>query len=224
MIGSNGGNGGGAATVLQTDDLGGELTLVVMYQKLNARIDAVVRSQADLAPRVEAALRSLATINAGLDAAKGSLDTMTAGLAAVQNPTTGLAIDALRLIDHLNATSAAYQNAILVEVDLRRAAKDAKDSLARLENGMMADLITMADAGAGPLAGIAKTSKAWQTVLDAAMEKARSEPTLKPVVQAARKAELAADEARAHLQVNAEAFSAAKHASDLMCAILGAIK
>lgn len=192
-------------------------------EALNAKIDGVAQTQVEMAPALAAAEDSLNAITVGLDQASATLATFTERLAAVQNPLTGLAIDALRLIDHLNATSEAYQQALLVEADRRRTAKDANAALIKLENGQMADFITMADAGVGPLNGIAKTSKAWQTMLDAAMEKARDEAPLKSAVAAARKAELAADEARAQMQVAAEAYSAAKHAADLMQVILGAV-
>lgn len=191
---------------------------------LAGAVNALATQMGSLQPALDAAKGQLFDITAGLDAAAGTLQGFTEALATIQNPVTGLAVDALSLLNHLKATSEAYQTAIQMEAGFRREAKQARETLEQYENAKVAEFVVLADAGEGPLKGVAKTSKVYQTVLDAAMDAARTnDATLAGAYKAARKAELTAEEARTQMDVAREAYSAAKHASDLMGFILNAV-
>lgn len=191
---------------------------------LAAAVNVLATQMGSLQPALDAAKDQLFDIAAGLDAAAGTLQGFTESLAAIQNPVTGLAIDALGLLNHLKATSEAYQTAIQMEAGFRREAKQARETLEKYENAKVAEFVVLADAGEGPLKGVAKTSKVYQTVLDNAMDVARAnDATLAGAYKAARKAELTAEEAKTQMEAAKEAYSAAKHASDLMGFILNAV-
>ncbi len=187
-------------------------------------VGALATQMGSMQPALDQAKAELADIMAGLDAAATAIGQFTESLAAIQNPVTGLAIDALSLLNHLKATSEAYTTAIQMEAGFRREAKNAAETLAKYENAKVAEFVVLADAGEGPLKGVAKTSKVYQTMLDAAMDAARAnDATLAGAAKAARKAELVAEEARTQMDQAREAYSAAKHASDLMGFILNAV-
>jgi hypothetical protein len=126
--------------------------------------------------------------------------------------------DMIRRIEESAETLAA---AIAWEKTARQHLADAKQTLAGMEAELVSDAVVMSAAGEGVLAGIAKTSKAFETSLDAL--KVRSHRNgLAPYVAAVADAQRRYTEASIALESSQTRFSALRHASELQAAILKA--
>lgn len=127
--------------------------------------------------------------------------------------------DGERIINQLMITMENYMLSIERVKRARATAKYCADDLARMESEHVAEMIVQAELGNGPLAGIAKTSKAYQFALDNVLAKARRNG-LKHYADLAQDAQLELVDAEISYEQEAARFSALKHAADLQAAMI----
>lgn len=111
------------------------------------------------------------------------------------------------------------ERAIAADAIAKAAATDAKETLAAQEAETVVELAALADAGEGPLTGIARTSKAWQYALDKALADARR-GELRQAAAIADQASVTAMNANIELQAAQTQFRGCLAAAELRTAIL----
>lgn len=137
------------------------------------------------------------------------------------NPYLDTIAEAEDLLTSLHDAAKRLQTAIAAERITRSRAQDAKETLAAAEAEIVVEAETLAQAGEGPLAKIAKTSKAYQYALDNMLHQAR-QTNLNHLYRDANRAIIEADNAAIELAQAQAMFSAMKHAAELKAAILKA--
>lgn len=115
------------------------------------------------------------------------------------------------------------QEAIYNARTTKTALKEAEDALKEGENALAAELAIQAMSKAGPLAGIATSSKTYQTITDAELARARA-GQLSPLDIAVKRAAAEAERAAIELEQAQAQFSAVRHDADLLKAMLEATR
>lgn len=125
------------------------------------------------------------------------------------------------LLVSLDNAARRLERAIADDAIAKAAASDAKESLGAQEAEYVVELTTLADAGEGPLQGIAKTSKAYAYALDNALAVARRNGNgLSEHARNAERAAVNAMNASIALQQAQAQFRACIAAAELRTAIL----
>lgn len=127
--------------------------------------------------------------------------------------------EAEELIQRLNEAAHRLSVAIEEEKVSRAIAQDARESLEAAEAEIITENVMFAQAGEGPLAGIAKTSKAYQYAIDNMLAGARA-GALAGLYHDKNRYALAYQNAQIELERAQVHFSACKRAADLKAAIL----
>ena len=112
--------------------------------------------------------------------------------------------------------------AIERETTLKRELKEAEQTLSESEAEYIVDAEMQAQAKTGPLAGIAKTSKAYAAGCETLLVDARNNG-LQPIYERAQSLRMDTTNAQIAREQHAVRFSALKHAVDLRTAILNSI-
>lgn len=123
------------------------------------------------------------------------------------------------LLVSLDNAARRLERAIAAAAIAKAAERDAKETLSAQETEHAVELTVQAEAGEGALAGIAKTSKAWQYTLDKALADARR-GELRQAAAIADQASMTAINADIELQSAQTQFRACLAAADLRTAIL----
>lgn|SRR5690606_28911139 len=137
------------------------------------------------------------------------------------NPYLDTIQEAEDLLTSLHDAAKRLEAAIAADRITRSRAQDAKETLAAAEAEIVVEAETLAQAGEGPLAKIAKTSKAYTYALDNLLHQAR-QTNLSHLYRDANRAAIEADNAAIELAQAQAMFSAMKHAAELKAAILKA--
>lgn len=123
------------------------------------------------------------------------------------------------LLVSLDNAARRLERAIADDTITKAAAADARESLAQQEAEYVVELTVEAEAGQGPLAGIARTSKSWQYALDKALADVRRDG-LRDYAATADKAAVNAMNTSIALQQAQAQFRACLAAAELRTAIL----
>jgi hypothetical protein len=127
--------------------------------------------------------------------------------------------DGERIRDMLLAQIDAVQSAIERVRRLRAATKELRDDLEMAETEHAAEAIALAESGDGPLAGIAKTSKAYQIALGNMLNKAR-QYELSTQARIAYRSQTDLINAEIVYEQEMAKFTALKHVADLQAAMI----
>lgn len=125
------------------------------------------------------------------------------------------------MIDALTTAAETLADAIASEKYARQAAQEAKNALAAAEAELIADEVVASLAGEGALAGIARTSKAYDAALDALKVRGYRNGLAACAMEATDAQRVAVNASIAFDQATVR-FSALRHASELQAAILRA--
>jgi hypothetical protein len=127
--------------------------------------------------------------------------------------------DAEGIRDQLLNQALIVQASIQMVKKARAAAKEAQDALAAAEAEYVTEAIARAESGDGPLAGIARTSKAFGYALDNLLNVARQNG-LNYRAEIARAAQMDLMNAEIAYEQDMTKFSALRHAADLQAAMI----
>ena len=140
----------------------------------------------------------------------------------IANPLNPTLDEAEQLLEELRLAAGRLADAIELDATARARAKDAAETLdAAVNDILMTDILLADTAKEGALAGIAKTSKAYDIALSA-RRTALCGGQLAHLAADASRLRIEADSARAALDRTQMLFSAVKHACDLKAMILRA--
>ena len=131
--------------------------------------------------------------------------------------------DAQGILDQLPAAAARLGAAIEDDIMTKRQLSEANKALASAEAEVVMEAEYASQDKAGPLAGVAKTSKAYGYALDTLLTKERANGSaIGYAAKELRRLEAVADNAAIEREQATVQFSAVRHAADLMAAILKA--
>lgn len=131
--------------------------------------------------------------------------------------------DAEGLVNQLSVSAARLGAAIEEDIMTKRQLTEANKALAAAESEIIMEAEYASQDKTGPLAGIAKTSKAYGYALDTLLSQERANGSAVGYhAKEVRRLEVAADNAAIEREQAAVQFSAVRHAADLMAAILKA--
>lgn len=131
--------------------------------------------------------------------------------------------DAEGILSQLTTAAARLGAAIEEDLMTKRQLSEANKALSAAESEIVMEAEYASQDKAGPLAGIAKTSKAYGFALDALLTKERANgSSVGFYAREVRRLEAVADNAAIEREQATVQFSAIRHAADLMAAILKA--
>lgn len=139
----------------------------------------------------------------------------------MQHPLMQYLKDAEKTMADLQDVQGRMQLALHDSTVTKTALKDAEDALKEAEATVVAELTMAAMAKQGPLAGVATSSKAYASIVDAELVKARA-GNLSRLDIAVKRATAAAEQCSIELAQAQAQFSAVRHMADLQSAMLNA--